>query len=290
MTIARLLTRLALAVLLIAGGPALLVAGGPAMAQAPLKVMSFNIRYANDTDGVNAWPNRRDVTVAMLEKAAPDLFGTQELLKVQGDYLVAKLKNYAWFGTDRRGGHADEHMGIFYRTDRLKLVETGQFWLSDTPEVVGSITWGHPLPRMVTWGLFETKVGARRFYAFNTHLPYRDEDEDARTKGAALILARIKAIAGDLPVVLTGDFNTTPDSAAHRTLATALVDARASAPVKLGPAETFHGFTGKADKQIDWIFLRGFSAKRVTTITDHLGAVQTSDHFPVLAELGWPRR
>jgi len=269
---------------------AMLAMGGPAWAQAPLKVMSFNIRYANDSDGANAWDKRKEVTAAMLEKAAPDLFGTQELLKRQGDFLVSRLKNYAWFGTDRRGGHDDEHMGIFYRTDRLRLVESGQFWLSDTPEVVGSITWGHPLPRMATWGLFETVKGGRRFYAFNTHFPYREEDESARTKGAALILARIVAISGDLPVVLTGDFNTVPDSEAHRTLATKLVDVRASAPVKLGPAETFHNFTGKADKQIDWIFLRGFTAKRVTTITDHRGEVQTSDHFPVLAELGWPKR
>ena len=94
----------------------LLLAGGPAMAQAPLKVMSFNIRYANENDGANAWSKRRDVTVAMLETAAPDLFGTQELLKVQGDYLVEKLKGYAWFGVGRRGGDEDEPMGIFYRT------------------------------------------------------------------------------------------------------------------------------------------------------------------------------
>lgn len=268
----------------------LLCAGGPALAQAPLKVMSFNIRYANENDGANAWSKRRDVTVAMLEKAAPDLFGTQELLKAQGDYLIDKLKGYAWFGVDRRGGHDDEHMGVFYRTDRLKLIESGNFWLSDTPDVVGSLTWGHPLPRMVTWGLFETVDGKRRFYAFNTHLPYRDEDEGARTKGAALILKRIEAMAGNLPVVLTGDFNTTPGSDAHKLLATKLVDAREAAPAKLGPDETFHDFTGKADKRIDWIFTRGFAAKRVETITDHQGEVQTSDHFPVLAELGWAKR
>jgi endonuclease/exonuclease/phosphatase family metal-dependent hydrolase len=222
----------------------LLAVGGSAMAQAPLKVMSFNIRYANDKDGVNAWEKRREVTAAMLEKAAPDLFGTQELLKLQGDFLAARLKNYAWFGVDRRGGHDDEHMGIFYRTDRLKLVESGNFWLSDTPEVVGSLTWGHPLPRMVTWGLFETIGGKRRFYAFNTHLPYRAEDEDARTKGAELILRRIEAMAGDTPVVLTGDFNTVPGSAAYRTLSARLQDAWTSAPKREGPELTFHDFTG----------------------------------------------
>jgi endonuclease/exonuclease/phosphatase family metal-dependent hydrolase len=278
----RLILRLVLAMLL--------CAGAPAWAQAPLKVMSFNIRYANENDGANAWSKRRDTTVAMLEKAAPDLFGTQELLKVQGDYLVEKLKGYAWFGVDRRGGHDDEHMGVFYRTDRLKLVKSGEFWLSDTPEVVGSITWGHPLPRMVTWGLFETVKGGRRFYAFNTHLPYRDEDEEARTRGAALILKRIEAMAGELPVVLTGDFNTVPGSAAYQTLGAGLQDAWTSASKREGPALTFHNFTGTATKRIDWIFTRGFVAKRVRTITDHQGAVQTSDHFPVMAELDWSRR
>lgn len=268
----------------------LLCAGGPVMAQVPLEVMSFNIRYANENDGANAWSKRREVTAAMLEKAAPDLFGTQELLKEQGNFLVGRLKNYAWFGVDRRGGHDDEHMGIFYRTDRLKLIESGNFWLSDTPEVPGSLTWGHPLPRMVTWGLFETVKGGRRFYAFNTHLPYRAEDEAVRAKGAALIAKRIEAMAGDLPVVLTGDFNTIPGSEAYRTLSARLQDAWTSASKREGPEGTFHDFTGTPDKRIDWIFTRGFAAKRVSTITDHQGAVQTSDHFPVMAELGWAKR
>ncbi|WP_253190351.1 endonuclease/exonuclease/phosphatase family protein [Sphingomonas sp. LM7] len=269
---------------------ALLMANGPAMAQAPLRVMSFNIRLPMASDGANAWDNRREVTAAMLARAAPDLIGAQELHKVQGNFLVARLKGYAWFGRDRRGGHADEHMGIFYRTDRLKLIRSGDFWLSDTPEVPGSISWGNLYPRMATWGLFETRAGGRRFYAFNTHLPYRAEDEAARERAAALILERIAAMAGGLPVVLTGDFNTTPGSGAYRKLSAGLRDAWTRAPTREGPAETFHNFTGTADKRIDWIFARGFVVKRAQTITDHQGVVQTSDHFPVMAELGWAKR
>lgn len=87
----------------------------------------------------------------------------------------------------------------------------------------------------------------------------------------------------------TGDFNTLPGSPTYRTLSAHLQDAWVNAPKREGPAETFHGFTGKADKRIDWIFTRGFVAKRVATITDHQGEVQTSDHFPVMAELGWAR-
>ena len=268
----------------------LLCAGAPAWAQAPLKVMSFNIRFDNPADGVNAWDNRREVTAAMLARTAPDLIGTQELLKAQGDFLVSRLKGYAWFGVGRRGGDDDEHMGIFYRTDRLRLLKSGNFWLSDTPEVAGSAAWGADLPRLATWGLFETIDGKRRFYAFNTHLPHRDQDEDAREKGAALVLAKIKAMAGDLPVVLTGDFNTTPRTPTYLTLTRYLQDAWTSALTQEGPAETFHGFTGKASKRIDWILSRWFVPQRVWTITDHQGEVRTSDHFPVLAELSWVNR
>lgn len=278
----QMIVRLALAMLL--------CVGAPAWAQAPLKVMSFNIRYANENDGANAWSKRRDVTAAMLLRTAPDIIGTQELLKVQGDFLAERLKHYAWFGVGRRGGDEDEHMGIFYRTDRLRLIESGNFWLSETPEVPGSAAWGADLPRLATWGLFERIADKRRFYAFNTHLPHRDQDEGAREKGAALVLSKIHAIAGDLPVVLTGDFNTTPGSGAYRTLGAHLQDASTSASVRKGPEKTFHNFTGLADKRIDWIFTRGFTARRVETVTDHRGEVQTSDHFPVLAELGWTKR
>lgn len=251
-----------------------------------LRVMTFNVRTPS-ADGVNVWENRRELLVRTVRDADPDVFGTQELHKRQGDYVVAKLPHYAWFGEGRRGGDGDEHMGVFYRSDRLKVIESGNFWLSDTPDVPGSISWGHPLPRMVTWALFERKADGRRFYFFNTHLPYRDEDEPARSKGAKEILARLQALPKSVPIVLTGDFNTTPASEAHALLTGLLVDARTSAPEHAGPDKTFHNFTGTPTKRIDWILTRGFSALRADTITVHEGAVYPSDHFPVLAVLRW---
>lgn len=249
-----------------------------------LRVMSFNVRLPNPDDGPNIWEKRRDLMVATITRADPDIIGTQELFKIQGDYIVAKRPAFTWFGRDRRGGHADEHMGVFYRRDRLTLLTSGDFWLSDTPDTVASITWGHPLPRMVTWGKFRTRTG-RTFYLFDTHFPYRAEDESARTKAAALIARRIAAIAGTAPVVLTGDFNTTPDSQAHATLSAVLTDTRIAAAT--GPVETFHDFTGTPDRRIDWIFARGFTPRSYATITDHDGARYPSDHFPVMAVLGW---
>ncbi len=249
-----------------------------------LRVMSFNVRLPIASDGPNAWEQRRDLMIATIARADPDIIGTQELFKLQGDYIVDKLPAYRWFGRDRRGGHADEHMGIFYRRDRMTLLASGDFWLSDTPDVVASITWGHPLPRMVNWGKFRTRAG-RVFYLFDTHFPYRAEDEPARTKAAALIARRIAAIAGTAPVVLTGDFNTVPTSAAHAALAATLTDTRIESAT--GPVATFHDFTGTPDRRIDWIFARGFTPKAYATVTDHEGARYPSDHFPVMTVLGW---
>ena len=263
----------------------------PAAAQS-LRVMSFNVRLPVESDGENRWENRRELMARVIEEQRPDVFGTQELFKSQGDYLVERLPKYAWFGEGRRGsegGERDEHMGVFYRTDRLRVVESGDFWLSDTPQVPGSITWGHPLPRMVTWALFERVADGKRFYLFNTHLPYRDEDEDARTRGARLILQRVQALPADVPVVLTGDFNTTPDSPAHALLAASLQDAWIASPHRKGPEATFHDFTGTPDRRIDWILQRGWQVTRVRTVTTHAHGRYPSDHFPVIATLRWPR-
>ena len=123
-------------------------------------------------------------------------------------------------------------MDVFYRTDPLRQVESGSFWLSDTAEKPGSISWGHPLPRMVIWALFEVKASGRRFYYYYTHCPYREQNEPARTRAAQEIAARLKTLPGNLPIVLTGDFNTTPDSQAHALLTQTLHRMRGSAPVR----------------------------------------------------------
>ncbi len=260
----------------------------PAMAAEPLRVMSLNVRTPADTEGDKRWQVRRAAMLALLREQHPDVIGTQELGKQQADYLARHLDGYRWFGEGRRGGDGDEHMGVFYDGRTLKVVDSGNFWLSNTPEVAGSITWGHPLPRMVTWALFERLGDRRRFYLYNTHLPYRDQDEPARVRGATLILSRLRQLPGDVPVVLTGDFNSEPDGATYHTLTAQLADARVLAPQRAGPPATFHGFTGKADRQLDWILVRGFVVKHFATLDQRPGGVLPSDHFPVMAELAWP--
>ncbi|GGB24382.1 endonuclease [Sphingomonas metalli] len=271
------------------GGLAALALGARATARAKppeLTVMSFNVRLPLASDGTNDWPHRRALMIDTIRRADPDLIGTQELFKIQGDEIVAALPHYRWFGRDRRGGQADEHMGIFYHSGRWLVEESGDFWLSDTPDVPGSISWGNVYPRMAAWARFRRVGGEERVTLFDTHLPYRIDDEAARVRGARMIAQRIAAVQG--PIVLTGDFNAEPSTPPHQVLATSLTDVWQVAPRKKGPAATFHAFTGKPTQRIDWIWTRGLIPLRVTVIDAHQGALYPSDHFPVLAQLSWP--
>lgn len=267
---------------------ALLAGPAAAAGAARLTVMTFNVRVPIDTAPARTWAARLPVAAAAIRRADPDVIGTQELRREQGDDLVAALPAFRCFGIDRRGGHQDEHMGVFYRADRLRLVVHGDFWLSGTPNVPGSITWGNLYPRMVTWGLFERRADRRRFTLFNTHFPYRPEDGPARAKAADAIAARIAALPARMAVVLTGDFNTDAGDPVHARLAALLPDARDAAPASTGPAATFHAFTGAPDRRLDWILARGLVARSSATLTHHAAAVWPSDHFPVVARFAWP--
>jgi endonuclease/exonuclease/phosphatase family metal-dependent hydrolase len=261
----------------------LLLGGATALAQ-PLRVMTFNVRLLTPNDGANQWDARRDLVVQVLRAEDPDLIGTQELFQRQGDELVARLPQYVWFGEGRGGGDDDEHMGVFYRKDRVRVLESGNFWLSNTPDVPGSRTWGNLYPRLVTWARFERIADGATFTFYNTHLPYRDVDEAARLRAAELIQTRLEILPRTERVIVTGDFNTTPDNPVHATLTALLDDAWIAAPERTGPEGTFHGFTGRPERRIDWILFRGMKVTRVKTVTTHRGERYPSDHFPVVAE------
>ncbi|WP_349999271.1 endonuclease/exonuclease/phosphatase family protein [Stenotrophomonas lacuserhaii] len=269
---------------------ALALPAAAATPPAPLKVMSFNVRTPADTAPQKRWPDRREALVATIRTAHPDVMGTQELVKEQADYLAAQLPDYQWFGEGRRGGDGDEHMGVFYDSKALALEQSGNFWLSDTPDVPGSISWGNLFPRMVTWGLFRRVTDGRRFYLFNTHLPYREEDEPQRVRGAQAIVAHLKTLSPDIPVVVTGDFNSEPGGPTYAAFTTALQDARTQVAAPHGPKKTFHDFTGKPTTELDWVLVRGFKARSFATLDGRVDGILPSDHFPLLVELEWDAR
>jgi len=250
------------------------------LAAQDLRVLSYNVRYPATGDRANLWSLRKDLFIDSIKDANPDLIGTQELFELQGNYIVEKLPQYAWFGLSRRGNHEDEHMGVFYRKDKLKLIESGNFWLSPTPEVVMSSAWGMSLPRMVTWGLFELTATKKRLYFVNTHFPHRREDEAARLECAKVLQAFLAKLPKTIPTILTGDFNAGTASQTYQFLTQSLTDA--------APANsfgTFHGFTGKpgADR-IDWVLYTGkLGFKSATILTMNDAGRYPSDHFPVVA-------
>ena len=254
--------------------------------------MTFNIRYNNPDDGVHAWPHRKERVASVVRFHEADLVGMQEALSEQIGDLEALLPEYAWIGVGRDDGvAAGEFSPIFYRKDRFELVEQATFWLSETPDSVGSQGWDAALPRIVTWGRFRDKATGGVFFLFNTHFDHRGEQ--ARTESARLILSQIDALAGDALVVVTGDFNVEPTTEAYRVMTAGLNDARQqSVTPPHGPAETYWGFTvetGEEGRQIDYIFVHpGVRVRHYGVLTDHWNGHFPSDHLPVLAEIVLP--
>lgn len=252
-----------------------------------LRVMSFNVRYPSKNDGANRWEHRRDLLVQTIKLKNPDLIGTQELYEEQGRYIVEKAPEYAWFGISRRGNHEDEHMGVIYRKGRLMPVESGNFWLSETPDVPASQSWDMSLPRMVTWARFKTSNG-NHFIFYNTHFPHREQDEQARLRCARLIASRIAALDKNEPFLITGDFNAPGGGPVQAVLTATLTDAWTAAAKRTGPDGTTHSFSGKwqSGHRIDWILFRGpWKSLEAETVTHNDNGRYPSDHFPVFSVL-----
>ena len=262
----------------------------PALAEAvPLRVMTFNLRYASPKPP-NSWPERRPVMRNCIRRVTPDLIGTQEGLYGQLKDLAADLPEYEWIGLGREGGSRGEFMAVFYLRSRFEPLAFDHFWLSDTPTVVGSSTWGNTNRRMATWVRFRERESGREFFFWNTHL---DNDiELARQKGAALIVERVNQLKSDLPVVLTGDFNSVAGAGkAYEILVQngGFVDtfplARERENEKMS---TFHGYRKPADRaeRIDWILTRGpVTVDKSSIVIYSENGQYPSDHFPVVAWL-----
>jgi endonuclease/exonuclease/phosphatase family metal-dependent hydrolase len=255
-----------------------------------LCVMTYNLRFAS-TNKPNAWPDRRPLMRELLRKVSPDLIGTQEGLHEQIKDIASDLDGYEWIGVGRDDGkQKGEFMAVFYRKARLEPLSTNYFWLSDTPEVAGSTTWGNSNRRMVTTVKFRDLQTKKEFILMDTHFDH--QVQPAREKSSALVRKRIEAMNTSLPVLLIGDFN----AAAGRNKAYDLlledgffVDTWKLAAERRGEGlATFNGFKGVQtnDVRIDWILARGkvdVDAEEIVTFSrdGHF----PSDHCPVVAWL-----
>lgn len=279
-----------------------------------LVLMTFNIRYATSRDSENAWDRRRDLLAEVIRDADPDVVGLQEALASQLDDLARLLPQYARIGVGRDDGEAaGEHSAILYRRGRFEVAgdgaEQGTFWLSDTPEVPGSRSWGNTIPRICTWARFidrDAPPDSPGFYIFNTHLDHRSQP--SRERAAELIAARIHAREHqDAPAILMGDLNAGEDNRVLRYLRGEIERASpADAPIPAPPPSprlrcafraanpdaedvgTYHGFTGvHTGDMIDHILVpQGTTvlASRIIRTAGDRGHYP-SDHFPVLARV-----
>ena len=254
-----------------------------------MNIITYNIRYNNPGDGVNAWPNRIEVVTGLLRFHNPDIFGLQEALYGQITDIEKNLPDYEWFGVGRDDGKkAGEFSPVFFKKSEFILLKHGTFWLSETPDKP-SKGWDAALNRIVTWGKFQSKVTGKQFIVFNTHFDHRGVE--ARKESAALIRKKIEAMTYDnaLPAILTGDFNLTPDQEPILLIKKYLSDAREiSQEPPYGPAGTFNGFKWDAPlkERIDYIFVNDkVKVLKYAILTDSKDQRYPSDHLPVFAKI-----
>jgi endonuclease/exonuclease/phosphatase family metal-dependent hydrolase len=256
-----------------------------------LCVMTYNLRYASAV-GPNAWPDRRPLMRQCITNVQPDVFGTQEGLYEQLKELHADLPAYNWIGLGRDGGSKGEFMAIFYRPERLDPKAFDHFWLSDTPNLIGSTTWGNSNRRMVTWVRFLDRKTGREFYLFNTHFDH--EVQPAREKSAALLSNKIEELKTSLPVLVTGDFNAGMDNPAQAVLTDDgfLADTWTLAKQREGEGlGTFNSFKSVPENntRIDWILARGkVEVDNTRIVTFSSNGRFPSDHCPLVACLRLP--
>lgn len=253
-------------------------------------VMSFNVRYINQKDGVNSWANRKEKVAEVISSNNVDIAGLQEPWKDQIKDLKKLLPGYDWFGWSRDNGKSKgEFCPIFYKKDKFTVLEKGIFWLSETPGKVGSKGWDVKYPRMVVWGRFKDKDSGKELYFFNTHLG----GQTARLESAKLIRKKIDEVAGGLPAVVTGDLNSKPDSEAYEIMVSSnyrieIADAFQTAKEKNNEEFTDYWFNGenKDLKRIDYIFVTSqIKVLYHEIINKRMGKYYPSDHLAVKAEI-----
>lgn len=279
-----------------------------------LTVGSYNIRNDNkkDAERGNGWEQRCPVIANQVEFYEFDIWGSQEVKHNQLLDLLNKLYEYDYVGVGRDDGKTQgEYSPIFYKRERIKLLETGNFWLSEQTDYPNK-GWDAALPRICTWGHFQDRKTKKKFWFFNLHMDH--VGVQARSESAKLVIAKIKEMCKKEPVILTGDFNVDQTSDSYKELHDSGVfqDSYESAKIRFALNGTSNAFNPNlfTDSRIDHIFVSpSFKVKKYGVLTDTYRApkkdAQTlregdfpkevsfkdyeakmpSDHFPILVEL-----
>lgn len=260
-----------------------------------VRVMSFNIRYGTANDGENRWDKRKEFLVETVREFDPDLLGTQETLGFQRDYLAEKLTEYDHLGVGRDdGAERGEMMALYFKKERFEKFDGGHFWLSETPDKIGSKSWDSSLPRMVTWVKLKDRQQPKSLpiLYFNTHFDHMGKT--ARLESARLLRRQIEDKGKGCSVIVTGDFNADGGSPPYQALfdtiddqASPVVDTfRAINPDKKSDEGTFSGFKADATAgaRIDWIGVsRDWQIRSAAIDRTSREGRTPSDHFSITA-------
>ncbi len=252
-----------------------------------LKVMTYNIRLDLASDSSNAWPHRKALVSDVIRFYEPAIFGVQEALPHQMQYLDSSLPDYSFVGLGRDGGQQGEFSALFYIESRFSVIEQATFWLSESPNIPGK-GWDAAFPRICTHALFLDKETQQKFRVFNLHLDH--VGEKARLESIKLVKQRIDKLNSDgLPVILMGDFNANPESEVIELVSEFLKNTRDLSTFKYGTVATFNGFrVNETPTQcIDYIFVSqgAFTVEKHAVLNDMKEGRYPSDHFPVFVKL-----
>ena len=268
----------------------------------PLKMMSYNIRCDAKVDEDNGWgwSRRKQPVCDLIRLMEPDLLGLQEVQYHQLQFIESQFPDYAWVGKGRDDGDkAGEFSPIFYNKDKFKLIGSGTFWLSETPEKIGSKGWDAALPRVCTWVKLKHKSSGKIIVHFNTHFDHIGKI--AREESAKLIMKKVMETAGENKFAISGDFNSPPEELAYKTFSSfkfpqsnkhvEIKDACLSAQnIKFGPAYTFTGFdtnyTAETIQKIDFFFVPSdVKVLNYYTLPISIDKKYVSDHCPIVSYL-----
>jgi endonuclease/exonuclease/phosphatase family metal-dependent hydrolase len=265
----------------------------------PMTIMSWNIRYNNPGDGVNAWPHRKDWVAEIISGNKVDIAGFQEVLAGQYEDLKQRLPDMEAYGVGRDDGKiAGEFSPVFFRRDRFELIDKSTFWLSPTPDEPGSKGWDASLPRIASWLKLKDRQSRTVFFVVNTHFDHKGSQ--ARLESARLLVSRLGDKFSGHPVLLTGDFNTVPGTLPYKALVAAeSADSEVfrdtyelSVQKPEGPDSTWNGFKAIVPEQrIDFVFTSGsIHVHQHRILADQRDGRFPSDHLPVVTEVEFPQQ
>ena len=253
---------------------ALIIVASFQLSAQQMLVGSYNIRYKNANDSISGevWTKRCQVICDQVNFMAPEIFGTQEVLYVQLQDMKNALDGYDFIGIGRDDGkRGGEHEAIFYKKDKLQLLDHGDFWLSETPDKPG-LGWDAVCIRICTWGKFAVKAQKEQrhglfnrrkkepqqvFYFFNLHMDH--VGVVARREAAKLVVAKVREIAQGAPVFITGDFNVDQNDEIYTIFTNSglLKDSYEAARIRFVENGTFNAFKTNyfTTSRIDHVFV-----------------------------------